>query len=549
MRKSALAVLLSLSAIAAFAQDAGTVIFATGSVTAERKPPVALSKGDAVRVQDTIATADASRAQLLMIDGARIALRPNSRLKIDEYSYSEAAPGNAVTTSSDRGVSSLLKGGFRTITGAIGKQDEKDYEVRTAVGVLGIRGTDYTAVFCNADCDWAPGVAAGQPLEDGLYLGVTEGVIVFRNENGDIELMAGQYAFVPLSNRVLKKLAIPPSVLLDNNDLSLDATGSGQQSRPSGASAPGFDSKLGTRRSPSSNEFGIEEETSEGKGGRDAPEQSVIGVNPDGTPVDITPGTSPPPNGQRTISWATGPAFGPSTLYSGTLDNDPTRYRLDVGNNLNGFANEIPGRTGLDVATFDIATSSNVNTGFDSVTVLRWGRWSGGTAGITLSDGSDASIDLASQSLHWVSGPESTSAPLMPVSGVANYSLVGNTNPTDNFGNVGVLGSATFTADFTNMLVDTTLQIDINSANWMAAGQGTIGMIGNQPVAPHIFGGSYNSVVIDGITGGGGNFSGFFSDPGPTSDPGFPGGAGMTFSIQDGSDTTQVSGALVFGNP
>ena len=42
---------------------------------------------------------------------------------------------------------------------------------------------------------------------------------------------------------------------------------------------------------------------------------------------------------------------------------------------------------------------------------------------------------------------------------------------------------------------------------------------------------------------------GFFSDPGATSDPAFPGAAGMTYSLQDGGGTTEVSGALVFGNP
>jgi hypothetical protein len=99
------------------------------------------------------------------------------------------------------------------------------------------------------------------------------------------------------------------------------------------------------------------------------------------------------------------------------------------------------------------------------------------------------------------------------------------------------------------MLIDSTLLIDINASTWTAAGQGTIGMSGNQPVAPHLFNGFYNTVTIDGIAGGNGMFSGFFSDPGPTSDPTFPGSAGMTYSLQDGSDTTQVSGALVLGNP
>lgn len=549
MRIPVSAILLFALSAAAHGQDAGTVIFATGSVSAERETPVELAKGDAVLVQDTVVTGEASRAQLLMIDGAKIAIRPNSRLKIEEYAYASGeSPASAVSTSGDKGVTNLLKGGFRTITGAIGKKDEEDYEVRTAVGVLGIRGTEYTAVFCNADCTWAPGVSGGQPLEDGLYLGVTQGTIVFRNEQGEFDIRAGEFAFVPLADRTLRNLAVPPPVLLDAVDLGLTFDANGQQ-RPDGATPSGFDSKLGTRRGADAGAYEPNATDQDSKGGRDAPEQSVIGIDADGSPVDITTGEPPPPNGQRTISWATGPVNGTGTLFSGTLDNEPAQYQLDYFNNLTGFTNEHPGRGAAGVADFDIGSASNVDTGFDSVTVLRWGRWSGGTAGVTLSDGSDASLDLGAQSIHWVSGPEFTSPPVMPVTGVANYTLVGNTSPTDNFGNTGVLGSATFAADFTNQLVDSTLVIDINSSNWIATGQGTMGFSGNQPTAPHLFSGFYNAVIIDGITGGGGQFSGFFSEPGQTSDPAFPGGVGMTYSLQDGSDTTQVSGALVFGNP
>ena len=188
----------------ASATDAGSVLFATGPVSAEREPAVALAKGDSVLVNDTVVTGEAARAQLLMLDGAKIAIRPNSRLRIEEFIYSgpDVAEGQAViSTNDERSVTSLLKGGFRTITGAIGKENEASYEVRTAVGVLGIRGTDYTAVYCNGDCNWVPGVSPGAAIEDGLYLGVTAGVIVFRNETGDIELRAGEFAFIPLSDR------------------------------------------------------------------------------------------------------------------------------------------------------------------------------------------------------------------------------------------------------------------------------------------------------------------------------------------------------------
>ena len=114
---------LALIVSDALAADAGTVLFARGEVTAEREPPVPLAKGDSVLDDDTVATGDASRAQLLLLDGAKLAIRPNSRLRIDEYVF-QGAPATetsaaVVSTTGDRSVSTLIKGGFRTITCAI----------------------------------------------------------------------------------------------------------------------------------------------------------------------------------------------------------------------------------------------------------------------------------------------------------------------------------------------------------------------------------------------------------------------------------------------
>ena len=189
--------LLALLAGTAAAQDAGTVTFATGTVTAERESAVALTRGDTVLAGDTVVTGDASRAQLAMIDDARIAIRPNSRIHVAEYAY--VPPGNAagpavVTSDGNSSVLNLVKGGFRTITGAIGKEDPSDYEVRTAVGVLGIRGTDFAVLLCSGDCDTAP---------DGLYLMVTDGSIAFSN----VFLIRGSMADFPRFFRIQR----PPS--------------------------------------------------------------------------------------------------------------------------------------------------------------------------------------------------------------------------------------------------------------------------------------------------------------------------------------------------
>jgi len=558
MRKwTILAAIVALIVFAdvAVADDAGSVIFARGAVTAERQPPVPLAKGDIVQDNDTVTTGDASRAQLQLTDGAKIAIRPNSRLRIDEYIFAGRETGDpdnpVVSTSGDRSVATLIKGGFRTITGAIGKENEEDYEVRTPVGVLGIRGTDYSAVFCNADCNFVPGVNPNAPIEDGLYLGVTDGAIFFRNENADIELQAGEYAFIPLADRVPVRMDAPPPVLIDDNDLRFDADGAlaGQKPQPGaddGSSLLGFDSKLGTRRAPDSSKPSPGSLDDVPEDGSPIPAQSVIGTDADGSPIDITPGNTPPPTGNRTISYSTGPLGRADTVFSGALDNDPLQYRLNAGNDLTGFGGPYPSPTGAVVADIDINDSTIVESGFDSTTVMRWGRWSGGVASVDLGAGQLDTIDLGTQSLHWISGPEGGAPPVMPITGATSYSLVGGTSPTDNLGNAGVLGSATFDANFTNMTVDSTLVIDINQMTWTAAGTGNIGAAAILPA--HLFSGSY-LVTVGGSTGGSGEFSGFFSQPGPASDPAFPGGAGLTYSLQDMTGTTTVSGAAVFGNP
>ncbi len=243
-------VALVLCAIQVHAQNAGTVTFATGIVTAERQPAATLAKGEPVFTSDAIITGAASRAQLRMSDGAKIAIRPESRIVIDEYVYAAAAPaGSAVSATDDSSVISLIKGGFRSITGVIGKDNPQNYEVRTAVGVLGIRGTTFAVLLCG-NCDEAPGVAPGTTVAQGLYIMVSAGTIVFRNELAELELAAGEFAFIPFDSRQPTLLDTTPPVFIDDSDFRFEADGSeADNDQP----PSGFDSKLRLRRAaPSS---------------------------------------------------------------------------------------------------------------------------------------------------------------------------------------------------------------------------------------------------------------------------------------------------------
>lgn len=190
-----------------------------------------------------------------------------------------------------------------------------------------------------------------------------------------------------------------------------------------------------------------------------------------------------------------------------------------------------------DTSTFSygIGSATNLNNGFDENSQLRWGRWAEGVAQLS-EDGAPATdLDLNNSSLHWVVALTDEVLPTQAITGTAIYTLVGSTDPTDNAGNVGFLGRALLSADFTNSTVESRVQLAINNANWSAVGSGAIDV--------NLFSGLYNTVSVNGAATGTGGFSGNFV--------GFsgavPDGAGLSYILQNGG--TIVNGVAVFANP
>jgi hypothetical protein len=154
---------------------AGTVIFAVGKVTAigsdGRERP--LSKGADIDSGDTIVTAPAAQAQVRFTDEGYVSLQPDTRFRVDEYRYTGKADGT------EKGFFSLVKGGLRAITGAIGRVHRPAYRLATPAAAIGIRGTSFTAVYGN-----------------GLTVTVSEGAVSVSNRAGELVLVAGQTGFV-----------------------------------------------------------------------------------------------------------------------------------------------------------------------------------------------------------------------------------------------------------------------------------------------------------------------------------------------------------------
>ena len=518
-RRKAVGYLCRLLALAAWSASpahaaSGKVLFATGQVTAElNRAQRALQAGDGVEVGETVVTGDKARAQLLLLDGQRIALRAASRFRIDAFSLPAGvrAPGAQATAVQAAGQSlfTLQAGGLRTRTAATGKTDPAAYQMRTPVGTLGIRGTDYTIIFCRGDCFEVAGAAAGTPARDGLYIVVDEGRIVFGGRGIEFELGAGQSVFVPLEEASPERLREPPAFM------RTDAAGlfdlAGVKPREAASNSPKL-SNVNDRRAPAGEQGAATEPPPNGFS--DGVARPVGAASAGGSAVDLTPGLLPL---KRGLSYGFGtPAPG---LVAGSYQT-ATNLAVDAAGNLIRFDAPLLGAAG---GVLSIGTAGQIDLGASVPAGLRWGRWTGGAVSYTPNGGTPQSIDLAQRSMPWILGPELRDTVVLPTTGTASFGLVGGTRPTGSAGAVGTLGNAFLSANFTTQAVTAAVALDLGGVSWYASGNGAITAGG--------FSGSFGTVTINQVVNGSGEFAGFFTDA--TAGGTVPRGAGLTFLLND----------------
>lgn len=137
----ALIAALSFSAVATAEDSSGMVVASRGDVIAlSNGGSRELKQGDFVYVADEIMTSNRSFAVLQFTDGAKVTVRPDSTLIIEQYLY---AGGD-----NDEATLNLVSGGLRVITGAMAKSNPENYKVRTPVALMGVRGTEFSIMLC-----------------------------------------------------------------------------------------------------------------------------------------------------------------------------------------------------------------------------------------------------------------------------------------------------------------------------------------------------------------------------------------------------------------
>ena len=179
----------------ALAAMAGQVQFVNGDVqiTDSFGRGHALHKGDAVNEGDTITSAKAASAQIRMQDGGFIAVRADTKIKFDSFKFSGRESGKESST--DNSFFSLFKGGFRAITGLIGRVNKQNYKITTPAATIGIRGTDHETIFVPNDM---PGVSAG------AYSKVNVGETTLTTDAGTVSVKPNQMGYAGGLNQAPK---------------------------------------------------------------------------------------------------------------------------------------------------------------------------------------------------------------------------------------------------------------------------------------------------------------------------------------------------------
>ncbi len=458
----------------------GRVISSIGDVTAvdtsgKTRP---LENGAKVYKGDTLQTGKNAHGQVRFIDGALVALRTETRFRINEYNYRN------IKDISGKSTFELIKGGFRTITGAIGKLRKRNYRVVTPVATIGIRGTHYGLRLCEAaSCN--SGKKGNQSLKAGLYGGVVDGAISINNDSGEHTFSNDQYFHIASANVAPKGLIKPPGIIFDGVELQAKRI---KQQQKADAKSPQKQQAVKQKMQA------VKKQLQRGLAGNPFAEQ-IIGNNIGGNAVGLaqpefnvgddtgtnTGGVSqsnlqPAPPGSNLSFSFISVEIDPGTGMPIPLSVSDTSASVTADGTPNNliFLSDVGGPMDLPVAASQIdmgeeksllLNNAVINeVGFNPNAGVLWGRWDGE---FSVDDGSTPIAPLGS--LHFMYSENITSFAelqnLGPLGSSVIYSPVpgAGTLPTDHRNTVGNYLSAQMTVDFLTQTISN-YQIDTQHA-------------------------------------------------------------------------------------
>ena len=510
--------------LSARAEVAGRVLLAAGDAVAVRAgKTLPLAPGMMIEDKDTLRTGTASNLQVRFTDASIMSLRENSELAIEEYRFS-GRPGGQ-----ENAFYRLVKGGLRTVTGFIGRTRTENYRIDSVTATIGIRGTHFALMSCQSGSCLN---ADGSKAKDGLYGGVTDGIVAATTKSGEFRFGAGETFLATSIESPVEKLIGPPVFLSDRLE-GQKRSGSKQadsgSSSSTGSGATTSSSAEGSATSSSGSEQtaarGIQADSQGNTAPAPLPQLQVV------TKEDLTP------QGTRVVL---PPANGFVVVYPYTTSNaelafdDKTTMTFNSSNHLTAYgtqgtfpAGSLSGGTIVDTGSLTLSNGQ----------VVAYGRWTGNTA-VTASDGTTyAAVPVLFGTATGLHEQGSTAA--LPTSGTATYAYKGGPRLVDAGGNTATVTSTSLSIDFTLARASLSLAANFPSVGADFSLSGTAKP--NTTAHKGVYGGTLSG-TCSGSGCGAASQSGFF-------ELGLAGANEYEFAAAAGSFTgTQAGGRVAFLN-
>ncbi|HEU0234106.1 MAG TPA: FecR family protein [Gallionella sp.] len=448
------AAVLLLGSGAVYANTAGYVQFVNGEVqlTTAAGQTHKIQKGDAVNEGDTLTSAKAASAQIKMQDGGFVAVRQDTQLKFDSFKFSGKEDG------SEQSFFSLFKGGFRAVTGLIGRINKPNYHITTPTSTIGIRGTDHETFVV------VPGSLLAAVAPTGAYNKVNLGETSMTTDKGTIFVLPNQMGFAGGLDQMPKIQPINTNLFTVAPQPSLGAKMDSGKGGDKGA-----------------RETAVVDTTAEAAaGGSTSNTGGTTGASvlPNIVPptVVVTPTilgivTAPFVNtdiAYDVVGASIGAGIGVGSAANVSPMPSPTNFIFNYGSvSGSGFITDTFTLSGGTPARFS-----------DATTGAQWGYWTN-VSSLTATYSYPAITGLASSTstfqspgvISWITAPSASPFYLPSVlQGTASYNLIGGV-ATDGT-NVGTIGSATLNINFAQQLVDLLLNATVNGVTWNATGTG-----------------------------------------------------------------------------
>ena len=492
------------------AADVGRVVLAAGDASAVRGGQVVkLAFGAAVQDKDLLRTGAATNLQVRFQDDSFVSMRENSELRIDEFRFSGKGDGG------DSAVFGLVKGGFRALTGLIGRVHNDEYKMVTPTATIGIRGTDYAATLCAGDCRNAD----GSPAKDGLYgrvIGQSHGTnrIEVSNDADRKLLGSNENFFVNDRRSAVELLLVAP-----------DFVASRPESRRQRA-AEGAPGGTGSEQAAAG---GAAQESRPGSVPDPLPQLQFVAtqnLNAQGTPAVLTPATG----------FVVAYPFPFPTANADVLFDDKQGATYNAQNQLLSYG---PGGTfpsgSLNGGSITDTGSLTMSDGGTFV----YGRWTGNTSIVTGS-GTISNVPLLFGTINDAAGGNDQK--IASLGGSATYTYAGGPKPIDASGNVGSVTSTSMMINFTSRSVQYFLSMLFPSVGTF--GSASFSLSGTAGPTNSANSGEFGGTLSGSCAGGGcasGSASGGFS-------VGLTGPVGYEFSAVGGGVDGTKGGAVVFLN-